>query len=239
MLPRSRGCAVILLLTSLFGSPHSAAAQQPDSATIVRNIDASIRARFDHVLRFTVIEHYAVYHKSEQSPPIAQMTVRTLYQKDSGKTYTILSESGPSIIRSLVLSALLDEEQRIDEPANREASWFTSDNYEMKVEPGGPQPIDGRACYAVSINPRKKAPNLIRGTMWVDAKDFSTVRVEGVSTKSPSIFTGPTRMMRQYALVDGYAQATHARAVSKSMFFGRAIILIDYSDYQVELSPSP
>lgn len=235
----SRSSTAILLFAFLFGSARSAAAQQPDDATIIRNIDASIRARFDHVLRFTDIEHYAVYHNSEQSAPIAQMTVRTLYQKSSGKTYTILSQSGPSILRKMVLGALLDDEQRINEPANREASWFTSDNYDMKVQPGGPRLMDGHQCYAISMNPRQKAPNLLHGTMWVDTNNFYTVRIEGVSTKSPSIFTGPTQMMRQYALVDGYAEATHAHAVSNSLFFGRAIITIDYSNYQVELSPNP
>ena len=238
-MPWSRSSTIILLLALLFGSARSTAAQQPDSTAIIRNIDASIHARFEHVQRFTDTEHYAVYRNSEQSAPIAQMTVRALYQKNSGKTYTILEQSGPAILRRLVLGALLDEEQRINEPANREASWFTSANYDMAVEPGGPRLIDGRLCYAISMNPRQKAPNLLRGTMWVDTKDFSTVRIEGVSTKIPSIFTVPTQMMRQYALVDGYAQATHARAVSSSLFFGRAIILIDYSNYLVELSPSP
>lgn len=233
----SRISAEILIFTSLLAVPRGAAAQ-PDSATIIRNSDAAIRARFDHVQSFTVTEHYAVFHNSEQSSPIAQMTVRTLYQKNSGKTYTILSQSGPSIIRKMVLGALLDDEKRINEPANREASWFTSANYAMSVEPGGPRPVDGRACYAIALVPHQKAPNLIRGTMWVDAKDFFTVRIDGISSQSPSIFTGPTHMMRQYVLVDGYAQASHARAVSSSLFYGRFIITIDYSNYQVELNPA-
>jgi hypothetical protein len=233
----SRLSAAILLLAFLFGPARGMAAQQPESAAIIRNSDAAIRARFDHVQSYTVIEHYAVYHNSEQSAPIAQMTVKTLYQKSSGKTYTILSQSGPSIIRKMMLGALLSDEKRINDPANREASWFTSANYSMNVVPGGPQPVDGRMCYAIALDPHQKAPNLIRGTMWVDAKDYSTVKVDGVATKSPSVFAGPTHMMRQYVLVDGYAQASHARAVSSSMFYGQFIITIDYTNYQVELSP--
>jgi hypothetical protein len=234
----SRASTAILLLAFFFGPARGIAAQQPDNATIIRNSDAAIRARFEHVQSFTVMEHYAVYHNSDQSAPIAQMTVKTLYQKSSGKTYTILSQSGPAIIRKMVLGALLDNEKRINDPANREASWFTSANYAMSVEPGGPQPVDGRTCYAIAMEPHQKAPNLIRGTMWVDAKDFSTVKIDGVATKSPSVFAGPTHMMRQYVPVRGYAQASHARAVSSSMFYGRFIITIDYSNYQVELSPA-
>ncbi len=54
------------------------------------------------------------------------------------------------------------------------------------------------------------------GTMWVDAKDFSIVQIEGVATKSPSMFAGATHMMRQYANIDGFSMATHARAESDS-----------------------
>lgn len=231
--------AAVSLSTVFFAVSHGAAAQQLDSAAIIRNSDAAIRARFDHVESFTVLEHYAVYHTSDQSAPMAQMTVKTLYQKSSGKTYTILSQSGPSVIRKLVLGALLDDEKRINNPANREASWFTSANYAMSVQPGAPQPVDGRKCYAIALDPHQKAPNLIRGTMWVDAEDFSTVKIDGVATKSPSVFAGATHMMRQYVQIDGYAQASHARAVSSSMFYGRFIITIDYSNYQVEVTPAP
>lgn len=230
-----RRCAAVFPLALLC---CGTAAQQPPSAAIIRNSDAVIRARFDHVQSFTDIEHYAVYHNSQQSAPVAQMTVRTQYDKRSGKTYTILSQSGSSIIRSRVLGALLTDEKEINDPAKREASWFISANYTMTVQPGPPQIVDGHACYAIDIVPHRKAPNLLRGTMWVDAKNFSTVKVDGVSSKSPSIFAGPTHMMRQYALIDGYAQAVHARAVSNVPFYGQAIVTIDYTDYQVQLTQS-
>jgi len=45
-------------------------------------------------------------------------------------------------------------------------------------------------------------------------------------------------VMRQYAPVSGFAQATHARAVSNSFLFGQTVVKIDYQDYQVQLLPS-
>jgi hypothetical protein len=45
-------------------------------------------------------------------------------------------------------------------------------------------------------------------------------------------------MLRHYAMVDGYAQATHARGESNSFLFGETILTIDYSDYQVQLLPA-
>jgi hypothetical protein len=212
-------------------------AQQPDTSTVVQRIDAAIQARFENVLAFTVTEHYAVYRNHDEVHPAAEMTVKATYNKQTGKTYNILSQSGSGTIRNLVLNPLLDNEKRINLPGNREQFWFTSANYEMKLKPGGIQRVDGRDCLAVSMAPKQRAPNLLNGTLWVDAKDYSTVLIQGTSSKSPSIFTGPTQMMRHYANVSGYAQATHARAVSNSNLIGQTIITIDYSNYQVQLRP--
>jgi len=185
-----------------------------------------------------VTEHYAVYRGKDAAKPMAEMTVKTLYKRDEGKSYTILSQSGPDIVKKMVFSSLLDNEKRINQPGVREASWFTSANYEMKLKPGGTQRLDGRDCLAVAITPRRKASNLIEGTMWVDAGDFSTVQIQGTASKSPSVFTGPTQMTRQYAIVAGFAQATHASAVSNSFLFGKTVVTIDYRDYQVQLRPA-
>jgi hypothetical protein len=79
---------------------------------------------------------------------------------------------------------------------------------------------------------------MLNGTLWVDAKDGSIVEIDGVSSRSPSMFSGPAKMMRQYATVSGFAMATHARAESDSSLFGRTILTIEYTDYQVQLSPA-
>jgi hypothetical protein len=88
------------------------------------------------------------------------------------------------------------------------------------------------------LTPKRKAPYLIEGTLWVDSKDGSIVQVQGTGSKSPSVFTGPTQMVRQYANVAGYAQATHARATSNSHLFGQTVVTIDYRGYQVQLRPT-
>jgi hypothetical protein len=228
---------LFLFLSASF-SNALAQAQQLDEASIIRRVDAVVKARFETVLSFTVLEHYAVYRDGDQSHPAAEMTVRTSYNKDTGKSYTILSHSGSGLIQHFVLESLLDSEKKVNEPGTREVSWFTSDNYEMKLKPGGVQQMDGRDCLAVSMNPRRKAPNMIEGTLWVDARDFSAVRIEGTSSKSPSLLTGPAHVMRQYLPVDGFPQAIHARAESDSALFGKTIVTIDYQNYEIKSRPA-
>jgi hypothetical protein len=226
---------LLLLFCLLITSPSSAPAQTPDEVSIVQHIDRVIMARFEAVLGFTVTEHYAVYRNSDERNPAAEMTLKTTYNKDTGKSYVIITETGSEILKHFVLDALLENEKRINEPGNREASWFTSANYELKLLPGGVQRVNGRDCYALSMKPRQKASNLIQGTMWVDATDFFTVKIEGTATKSPSMLTGPSHVMRQYAQIQGFAQATLARAESDSAMFGKTVVTIDYSGYEIKI----
>lgn len=198
-----------------------------------------MKARVDAIAGYTVTEHYSVFRGGDETHPAAEMTVKTTYRKETGKSYTILSESGSSILRKLVLSSILDNEKRINQPGTREGSWITSANYVIKLKPGGIQHVNGRDCFVLSINPRQKAPNLIVGSLWVDTTDESIVQIQGTASKSISVFTGPAQLMRQYVMVSGFAEATHARAVSDSFLFGQTVVTIDYSGYEITIRATP
>jgi len=231
------GTVLTLVTACLFAAltTTTVRAQQPDDDNVIRHIDALALARYDSIAEFTVTEHYAVFRGKDETHPVAEMTVHTLYRRGEGKSYTIVSKSGPEIVQKFAFNSLLDNEKQINEPGKVQHSWFTSDNYEMKLRPGDPQLLDGHECLAVSITPKHKAPNMIMGTLWVDVKENSIVRIEGMASKSPSIWAGPTQMMRQYVNINGFAMATHARAVSNSFLFGQTIVTIDYSDYHIQL----
>jgi hypothetical protein len=214
------------------------AAQQPDSASVIALVDAAVKARIDHVESYTVTEHYAVYRGEDETHPAAEMTVQTIYRQGSGKSYTILSESGSEFIRNHVLRTLLDNEKNLNLPGTVEHSWFTSANYEMQLKPGGVQLLDGRECLTLAITPRRKATNMIAGTIWVDAKDGSIVQIVGTATQSASIFTGAAQVMRHYVNVNGYSMATQARAASDSFLLGRTTVTIDYRDYMIQQRPA-
>lgn len=205
-----------------------------DAAALIQKIDAAARARYEHVVGFTVTEHYAVFRGKDEGHPAAEMSVRTTYRKDTGKTYTILSQSGSSTIQKFGLHPLLENEKKINNPATVQYTWFTSANYEMRLKPGATRKMDGRDCVALAITPHRKAPNMIDGELWIDASDGSVVEIDGLASKKPSIFAGSTKMMRHYVNIDGYAMAVHARAESNSALFGRTVVTIDYHDYTIQ-----
>ena len=230
---RSVVCAAGLLACAA-GLP----AQQLNGPQVIQGIDAAVKARMDGVESYIVTEHYAVFRGKDQVHPIAEMTVKTTYSRESGKSYQVLSQSGSALVQKMVFGTLLDNEKRINLPENRAASWLTSANYEMKLKSPAIERLNGRDCYTLDIFPHQKAPNLVEGTLWVDTKNFQVAQILGVASKSPSIFAGVTQMMRQYNLIDGFAMATQARAVSQSLLLGQTVVTIDYRDYQLQLRPT-
>jgi hypothetical protein len=221
-------CLALLCAMAVTGT-----CEPPDNATAIRKIDAAVKWRIDHIAEYTDTETYKVFRGKDETNPVAQMKVKTTYRPEMGKSYQILSESGSGIILKFLLHPLLENEKEINDPAKVSSAWIVSANYDMQLKPGGPVEQDGRECWVLSIVPHHKAPNLIEGTLWVDAKDFTVVRLEGVTSKSPSFWASPAHVMRQYAEMDGFSQATHAWAESKSLF-GTAVITIDYEGYQIQ-----
>src|ERR1700722_413743 len=234
ILRRLKTARVITIIGSLMPLCASGPTQEPNSAAVIRAVDAAVASQSENVLGFTDIEHLVVFRRGDDTHPAAEATVRDTFKKGVGKTYTILSQSGSTILLRIGLRPLLDNEQIINQPGNVEKSWFTSANYVMTLKAGGVHKLDGRNCFAVDIKPKAQAPNLIIGTIWVDAHDGTLVKVDGVASKNPSPWSGPTHMMRQYSNINGYSMAMHARAESDSALFGRTVVTIDYSDYKLE-----
>ena len=222
---------VIIGILMLLRAP--APTQQPNSAAVIRSVDAAVASRSENVLGFTDVEHLAVYRGSDETQPAAEMTVLDTYKRGVGKEFTVISQSGSAILLRFGLNPFLDSDHTINQPGNVEKSWFISANYLMTLKAGGVQKLDGRDCFALDIKPKAQAPNLIIGTIWVDTHDGTLIKVDGVASKNPSPWSGTTHMMRQYSNINGYSMAMHARAESESAFFGRTVVTIDYSDYKL------
>lgn len=213
--------------------------QVDDEATIIQRVDAANENRYAHVLGFTDTEHYAVFRGNDETHPAAEMTVKMTYEKGKGKNYEIVSKSGSTIIQKFGLEPLLENEKQINDPSVVKDSWFASANYEMHLKPGATRDLDGRTCVALTVTPKRKAPNMVDGTIWVDPRDGTIAMIEGVGSKSPSPFASTTQMMRQYTNIDGFSMANHARAESHNAVFGKTVVTIDYTDYQLRTDLTP
>lgn len=227
---------IVCLCPFLLAGAAGRSQPRPDvNAAILQGIDASVHARETNLLGYTVTEHYVVYRNHDEQHAVADMVVKTTYQRDVGKSFSIVSLQGSMVMRKM-LEEVLATEKKMTQPANRITAVIISTNYEMAVK--GPAVVDGRNCVAVAIKPRKPSPYVFNGTVLVDAQNEAIVQLEGIAARSPTFLSGPSQIVRQYTLIDGFAMATHARAVSNSSLLGQTIVKIDYLDYQLQPQPA-
>jgi hypothetical protein len=234
--PSGAAFALFFLVLAACCSAGVCAAPEIDGHVVIQGVDRSVANRDDKLLGYTVTEHYTVFRNEDNTHPAAEMTVKTTYAKDVGKSYLIVSESGPELLQKEVLGRALENEKILNQPANRGEELITSANYEMTVE--GEEALDGRDCFLLAITPRRSSPFLFKGKIWVDAGNEDIARLNGVAAKSASVLTGPAQLERRYGEVDGLPMATHASATVSSWLLGPTRVEIEYSGYTITRSPA-
>lgn len=229
------GLAACLLVAGAFRVSLPLSAQTPQITTIIQGVDASVKNRIDRIAAYTVTEHYQLFRGKDETHPAVEMLVKTDYHKASGKSYTILSQSGSSFLRNEVLGTLLDNEKRMSQPGNVETALLDSNNYEMKLDANFRENLNGHDCLVLDITPRRGSEYLFNGKLWVDARDYSIVQLKGTASKSAFFLAKAAAVSRQYASISGLPMATHAEAVSGSALLGQTTVKIDYTNYQIDL----
>ncbi len=203
--------------------------QQQD---LIRRIEAAELSREAKLTGYTVTENYTIKNSHFSKP--AEATVETTYKRGEGKTYKVLSRSGPSLLANTVMDHLLREETQMSRGVTREQAIITSANYDMKLI--AREPMDGKLCDVIELVPKRRSPYLLKGRMWVDAANMMQVKIEGKPPASASFFEGRPEIVREYKCIDGLAFALHSHAASGNFLLGQSTIDIEYRDYHVTTS---
>jgi hypothetical protein len=179
---------------------------------------------------YTSVRQYVLenskYHKE------AYMIVRMTQCKDGSKEFKILTSSGWSGALNHVFAKLLKAEADASRPGNpEEDSRVTPQNYSFLML--RTEEVDGRKAYVIRVIPKKEKQYLVRGTIWVDAKDLAIIRIEGAPAKSPSFWIKSVRFAHTYEKHDKFWLAASAHSVSDAWFFGPTKLRIDYFDYSL------
>lgn len=204
----------------------------PPLEVVISGIDNAQLCREQRLKGYTAAEKYTVRNSHFDGP--AELLAKVTYQKGIGKTYKVISRSGPPFLQRRVLDRILKDDAELSRPRERQHTLLISTNYAMNVQ--GTEVVQGRLCYVIGLHPRKHNFSLIDGKAWVAANDFSLLRVQGKPAASPSFWTGRPSIERGYMLIDGLSFAQHSRATSKGFFTGKSELDIEYSDYALSLS---
>ncbi len=162
----------------------------------------------------------------------AHMQVKASYTAPGTKQFTVVSESGSSLIRKHVLHKLLESElEAASDAANRDAVALTTANYRFFLL--GCEPGESRPLYVMRVEPLHETKFLYRGTIWIDSKDFAVTRIEAEPAKNPSYWTIRSQIRHQYEKIGEFYLPALNRTVTDVRFGGKALLTIQYSDYRL------
>lgn len=179
---------------------------------------------------YTALRRYVAVNRSRQ----AEMLVRVTSDSSGAKQFSILSEKGSGSIRKLVFHRLLNEETEASRHGTRNSSRLTPLNYDFQIV--ARETLETGPAYVLAVSPKPANKYLIDGKIWVDANDYSIVRIEGQPARNPSFWVRSAHFVHTYQKVGQFwfASSTHSR--SEIRIFGDSELTIENTDYA--LNPS-
>jgi hypothetical protein len=233
--PRVMSITIVILVSSAISCAAVSVAESPD--IVITHVEAVIRTRFEHITKYVVREHYAVY-RNGAAETAAEQTVQVTYQKSTGITYATVSKAGSSMWLSRAIEPALESEREVNDVTMRHQVMLTADNYEFEVDPARDS-VNGRDCFVLDLKPRRKSPYLLKGKAWVDTKTYLLVRIRGTQSGGSSVFAGLPLITRDFAPISGFAMVVHEEIEAHTFLLGQTVIKIDYDGYDIQRDERP
>jgi hypothetical protein len=175
------------------------------------------------------VEYRALRRLEADNPKFKQsawMVAWTEYDHVNGFRYQIVDEGGSGYIRSKVLRAALDGEQKIWANHEPQKASFNHDNYLFDAGAAAP---DGLA--SVGVTPKRKDVLLVEGAVFVQPGDGELARIEGKLSKTPSFWTRRVDVVRKYERKAGVRVPMSIESTAHVLIAGRSTFKMTY-EYQ-------
>ncbi|MGA8773669.1 MAG: hypothetical protein WB536_04725 [Terriglobales bacterium] len=160
----------------------------------------------------------------------AELQVEATYRAPNQKEFRVISESGSKLLIKQVLLKLLESEREAQEERNRQALEISPANYVFSLESAQHTPAGD--FYVLDVKPRSKSKYVYAGKIWVDAHDFAVARMEGTPASNPSFWVSHVQVQFEWSKINGFWVPVHNYSVTNVRMGGRAILNINYLDYQ-------
>ncbi len=113
---------------------------------------------------------------------------------------------------------------------NQARTALTSDNYDFTLI--RETVLDGRPCYLIGLNPKRKEKDLILGTAWVDKRSLLILHIEGETARSPSWWLRNVRVKLSFGDLSGTWLQTSMEAVADVRLLGLHTLTSRILDYR-------
>jgi outer membrane lipoprotein-sorting protein len=176
---------------------------------------------------YTATRHYVAVNKKRR----AEMLVRVSCDSNGAKQFSVVSEQGSGAIRKHVFQKLLSEETEASRRGTRNSTRLTPANYDFQIV--GQETLETGPAYVLEVSPRTLNKYLINGKIWVDANDYSIVRIEGQPARNPSFWVHNVHFVHTYQKVGQFWFASSTDTTSQIRIFGDSELTIQNVDYKL------
>jgi hypothetical protein len=152
------------------------------------------------------------------------------------KAFTVTSESGSGLVRHLALNPLINSEIEAAAGKEHHDSAISTDNYSLNLL--GEQQLGPHRCFIAEAVPKRKAKYLFEGRIWIDANDYSVVRIEGHPATKLSFWIQRADFVRQYQKVDRFWLPEMDQTLVQVRLYGKKILKIEHRNYVVNTDQS-
>jgi len=152
------------------------------------------------------------------------------------KTFTVTSESGSGLVRTMALNPLIKSEIETAAGKEHHDSAISADNYSLNLL--GEQQVGPYRCFVAEVLPKRKDKYLFEGKLWIDVQDYSVVRIEGHPAKKLSFWIQRADFIRQYEKIDGFWLPQKDQTLVQVRLYGKKVLTIDHRNYVVNAGQS-
>jgi hypothetical protein len=156
---------------------------------------------------------------------------RMEYVAPDKKTFTITSEAGSEMVRHMALNPLLNSEIQAATGKEHHDSTISAENYSLNLL--GEQQVGPYRCFVAEAFPKRKDKYLFEGKLWIDAQDYSVVRIDGHPAKKLSFWIQRADFARQYQKIDGFWLPLRDETLVQVRLYGKKVLTIEHRDYVV------
>jgi hypothetical protein len=226
MTPWLKMAGLTPLLCCLAVAQQSASTAVPSLTSIVRGMEKS-QSEIRQQTPYQVIREYSLFGMRSSSAN-AEVVAQVDFTPPTGKDYSIQKWSGSARGKQIV-QRVLDHETEASK-GNQARTALTRDNYDFILM--GDTVLDGRPCYVLGLQPKRKEKDLVSGSAWVDKSSFLVRHVEGETARAPSWWLKSVRIKLSFGDVSGAWLQTSMEAVADVRLLGLHTLRSRVLDYR-------
>ncbi len=224
--------SILMFLTSAVACDSAQTESPASSENIVARMTQAGEHNHIYFQPYVVTRNYKLFDSKAMVPTsevIAELTFVPPYLKSYAIQHTHGTSLGESIVRRML-------EGQMAFARDSGSTDISQDNYDFRFI--REEDVNGHHCYVLELLPRRKAKNLLRGSIWLDADTYLIRRIEGEPAKSSSWWLREVRIVLLFGYVGEMWMQTSSESTANVRIVGQYKMISTDVSYKMD-QPSP